>query len=156
MDQTVMIGHLEDYDIEQAKNLLREYIEWINIDLSFQHISDELASFPSPYEPPDGAFIVAKDGSQVIGGVGMKRIGTDICEMKRLFVKDEYKAQRIGKRLIEAIIEEARLKGYKRMRLDTLEKMKKAQLLYRQFGFYEIEKYVENPIEGTVFMEKRL
>jgi len=27
MDQTVMIRHLEDHDIEQAKNLLREYVE---------------------------------------------------------------------------------------------------------------------------------
>ncbi len=76
--------------------------------------------------------------------------------MERLFVKNEYKGQGIGKRLIEAIIKEARLRGYKRMRLDTLAKMKKAQLLYRKFGFYEIEKYVENPIEGTAFMEKRL
>ncbi|GAK51227.1 acetyltransferase [Candidatus Moduliflexus flocculans] len=76
--------------------------------------------------------------------------------MKRLFFIDAYQGKGIGKTLINMLLEEAKKKGYKKIRLDSLKKMEDAQRLYRQFGFYEIAQYVENSIEGTIFMEKSL
>jgi ribosomal protein S18 acetylase RimI-like enzyme len=51
------------------------------------------------------------------------------------------------------IIEEARKLHYSFIRLDTLPTMEKAQEMYLTFGFYDIEPYVYNPIEGTRFLE---
>ncbi len=152
----ILYSKLHSNDIEETKLLIGEYIRSLHIDLSFQDIDNELQSFPHNYDDPDAAFLIAKHENIICGCVGLKKIDTNICEMKRLYVRDEYKGHGIGKELIKRILEEAKNKGYKKMRLDTLKEMKKAQELYRQFSFYEIEPYVYNPIEGTVFMEKIL
>ncbi len=156
MGDEILYSKLEVSDIPKAKDLIKEYVDWIDLDLSFQKIAEELEQFPRAYQEPDNSFFVAKDADKIIACIGMKKIGEGICEMKRLFVKDEYKGKGIGKALVTLILGEAKRKGYKLMRLDTLKKMTKAQNLYRSFGFYEIEKYVENPLEGALFMEKSL
>ena len=150
------IEKLSETTIEEAKNLILEYLDWIQVDLCFQHVDEELEHFPDKYREPDGAFFVAKVRNTVAGCVGIKKIADGICEMKRLFVRDEYKGQGVGKHLVDAIILEAKRKGYLCMRLDTLTRMDKALALYRKFGFKEIGQYVENPIEDAVFMEKEL
>ena len=156
MGNKITIIKIINKDIEKTKELIRQYLIWVESDLSFQQVDEELATFSGKYEEPDGSFFTAKDGDEVIGCIGLRKIQPEICEMKRLFVKNEYKGMGIGKELIKIIIEEGRKKGYKKMRLDTLPKMKAAQNLYKEFGFYLIERYVSNPIEGTVYMEKIL
>jgi ribosomal protein S18 acetylase RimI-like enzyme len=143
-------------EILMAKNLILEYIQWLDTDLAFQNIEDELKNFPQKYEPPEGEFIIAKDSDAVIGCVAIKKLENRICEMKRLFVKDEYKSMGIGKKLVERIIEESKIKNYKKMRLDTLQTMEAALNLYYKNGFYEIEGYYHNPNEGVVYLEKLL
>jgi ribosomal protein S18 acetylase RimI-like enzyme len=76
--------------------------------------------------------------------------------MKRLFVKPEYRNMRMGKRLVEEIINEAKRIGYKSMKLDTLKSMESAVKLYKSFGFKETEAYIYNPIEDVIYMELRL
>ncbi|MFZ0453916.1 MAG: GNAT family N-acetyltransferase [Ignavibacteriaceae bacterium] len=156
MNKNVIISKITKNDFDQSKELIKDYLSWIDIDLSFQQIEEELNSFPEKYEEPKGSFYVAKDGNKVVGCIGLKENQDNICEMKRLYVSDEYKGFGIGKELIKTIIDEAKRKGYERMRLDTLPKMKSAQRLYKGFGFYEIEQYLINPIKGAVFMEKML
>jgi len=156
MSKHIHIQKLQKADIGATKELIEEYIRRTNVDLCFQNIEKELATFPDIYREPEGAFLVAKDKGAIAGCVGMKKIGDGICEMKRLYVKDAYKGMGIGKALVRSIIEEARRKGYLKMRLDTLKKMERARRLYNECGFYEIAQYVENPIEDALFMEKDL
>ncbi|WP_274373875.1 MULTISPECIES: GNAT family N-acetyltransferase [Synergistales] len=124
--------------------------------MSFQGIDYELDNFPGKYIKPNRAFLVAKVDNMAIGCVGLRKIDNDTCEMKRLYVSNEYKGKGIGKALVEKIIMKAKNMNYIKIRLDTLPKMKTAQELYKNFGFYEIEQYTENPIIGTKFMEKLL
>jgi N-acetylglutamate synthase-like GNAT family acetyltransferase len=147
---------LQDRDIEKAKSLIREYITWLNIDLSFQDIDTEMDSFPEKYREPEGSFIVARDGEALVGCVGLKKLETGICEMKRLFVSDTHKSRGVGKRLVESILEEAKAKGYRKMRLDTLSRMQSAISLYTKFGFHPIDSYVFNPEEDVLYLEKEL
>jgi putative acetyltransferase len=151
-----VIEKISARDIEGAKEIIREYLRWIAVDLSFQRVEDELAGFPATYEEPEGAFFLARAGEEIAGCVGMKKIGDGICEMKRLYVRDRFKGKGIGAALVERLVEEARAKGYARMRLDTLRKMEAAIGLYRKLGFREIGQYVENPLPGALFMEKDL
>ena len=145
-----------DDEIAGAKKLIIEYTEWLNQDLSFQDIDDELRHFPKKYSEPDGSFIIAKDGTLTVGCVGFRKLEENICEMKRLYVIDAYKGMGIGKILVEKIIAEAAQKNYKKMRLDTINTMKAALNIYYQSGFYEIEAYYHNPHDNIVYLEKEL
>jgi len=151
-----VIEKISHRDVDCVKGLIREYLRWIAVDLSFQRVEDELAGFPATYAEPEGSFFIARALGEIAGCVGMKRIGDGTCEMKRLFVRDRFKGEGIGAALVERLVEEARAKGYARMRLDTLRKMEAAIGLYRKLGFREIGQYVENPIPGALFMEKDL
>ena len=144
-------------DIEQARELFREYAAWVEIDLCFQNFEKELAELPGDYVPPNGRLLLASHNGQLAGCIALRKIGEGVCEMKRLFVRDAFRGQRIGRNLVEFVIREARETGYERIRLDTLPpKMNDAIKLYRSFGFQEIEPYYNNPVPGAKFMELSL
>lgn len=146
----------EPGDIGEVRLLIREYVNSMSLDLSFQGLDEELETLPGKYAEPEGALFVASVGGALCGCIAMRKLSEGVCEMKRLYVRDSHKGKGIGKELVRTIIEEARAKDYRIMRLDTLSTMKPALALYREFGFREIEPYVYNPIEGAVFMEKDL
>jgi GNAT superfamily N-acetyltransferase len=136
-------------DLEEIRAMLREYQAWLEVDLCFQNFEQELADLPGDYRPPRGRLLIAP----VAGCVALRPIGDEICEMKRLYVRPEHRGSGIGRRLILAIIEEAKAIGYRKMRLDTMPKMAGAQRLYAALGFVEIEPYRYNPEPGARFLE---
>jgi ribosomal protein S18 acetylase RimI-like enzyme len=157
MNNEIIYKKLETKEeVIKAKELIIEYIKWLNEDLTYQNIDDELINFPRKYEEPDGIFIISKDNDNVVGCVGLRRLDENICEMKRLFVNDKYKGKGIGKKLVEIIIEEAKYKNYKKMRLDTLKTMESALKIYYKNNFYEIEPYYNNPNSDAVYIERIL
>jgi ribosomal protein S18 acetylase RimI-like enzyme len=157
MDKNIVYKKPEtDEEVSEAKKLIIAYIQWLNQDLSYQNIDDELSTFPQKYGEPEGAFLIAKENKEVVGCVGIRKLENNICEMKRLYVNDRYRGNGTGKKLVEMIIGEARLKHYEKMRLDTFNTMEDALNIYRKNGFYEIESYNNNPAGGVVYLEKIL
>jgi len=143
--------------IEQARQLFREYSAWLQIDLCFQGFEKELAELPGDYASPYGRLMLAYDNEELAGCVALRKIDEGVCEMKRLFLRDRFRGKGLGRSLIEAIINEEKQIGYQRMRLDTLPpKMDKAIALYDELGFKEIDPYYNNPVPGAMFMELRL
>jgi putative acetyltransferase len=146
-----------DADIDLARALFREYEVWLGLSLCFQGFAEELRTLPGKYVPPEGRLLLAYHDTKLAGCIAMRKLEDDICEMKRLFVKEQFRGQRIGQQLIERIIDEARSAGYKTMRLDTYPpKMSKAVGLYESYGFREISPYYDNPHGDTLFMELQL
>ena len=111
---------------------------------------------PGDYAEPEGLILIAESEDKTAGCVALRKIDRETCEMKRLYVKPEFRGKKIGLLLAEKIIEEAKKIGYKKMRLDTTPQMKKAIQLYKSLGFKEIKPYRFNPIEGAIYMEKEL
>lgn len=142
--------------LDEIKQLFLEYTQSLDIDLTFQDFGTEFKTLPGKYAPPDGVLILALVDGKEAGCIALRKISESICEMKRLYVRDEYRRLGIGKKLIIIMLEEATKIGYQYVRLDTLPTMKNAQDLYRKFGFYDIEPYIYNPIKGTRFMELKL
>jgi putative acetyltransferase len=144
-------------DIEEARRLFREYETSLGIDLCFQNFEQELAELPGRYAPPRGALLLARGEENAIAGcVALRPLGEEICEMKRLYVRDAFRGRGAGRLLAEEVIGEARRIGYRRMRLDTLPSMRRAIPLYRSLGFTDIAPYTQNPVEGALFLEKEL
>jgi GNAT superfamily N-acetyltransferase len=143
--------------IDQARALFREYEAWLNLDLCFQNFEKELAELPGAYAPPTGRLLLAFENDELAGCVALRRLSDEVCEMKRLFLRPQFHGRGLGRELARRIIDEARVIGYQRMRLDTLsEQMGSAIALYGALGFREIAPYYQNPVPGALFMELRL
>ena len=137
----------------QARTLFEEYAASLGIDLSFQDFAHELATLPGRYAPPAGRLLLANWNGQAAGCVALRPLQDGIGEMKRFYVRPDYRGLGIGRALAERIIREASDAGYTRMRLDSLGSMESALQLYRQLGFREVPPYRDNPVEGAVFLE---
>ncbi len=143
--------------IEQSRKLFREYEAWLGLSLCFQNFDEEVATLPGKYAKPEGRLLLAYSAGNLAGCIALRKLETEICEMKRLFVREDFRGQKIGILLIETLLEEAKSIGYKKIRLDTYPpKMPKAVELYRSHGFREIPAYYHNPFGETLFMEKDL
>ncbi len=141
-------------EIETARELFKEYEAWIGISLCFQNFDQEVANLPGDYAPPTGRLFLASELDTIVGCIALRSIKENICEMKRLYVRPEFRGHGFGRSLAESIITAAREIGYSRMRLDTLPgRMDRAIALYEQLGFKDIPAYYNNPVQGAKFME---
>jgi ribosomal protein S18 acetylase RimI-like enzyme len=140
--------------VKQVRELFLEYEQSLGFSLCFQNFDKELAGLPGDYAPPDGRLLLAEWERQLAGCVALHALGPGICEMKRLYLRPQFRGKGLGRALTEHVIAEAREIGYKRMRLDTVDPvMKDAVAMYRRLGFNQIAPYRENPIAGAMYME---
>lgn len=144
-----------EIEIESMRELFLEYASWLGFDLCFQDFDEELAGLPGKYSPEKGGrlYLLIDDGKSA-ACIALRKIEEGICEMKRLYVKPEYRGRKYGNLLAKKIIDDAKELGYKKMRLDTIgSKMTSAMEIYKSLGFYEIEAYYYNPQPGVNYME---
>lgn len=139
-----------------AISLFQEYANSLNISLAFQNFDEELNIINSMYGSPTGCLLLVYDNELPIACAAYRKIGEDICELKRMYIKPDYRRKGIGQEIINILCTRAKLNGYKLMRLDTLDTMTPAIKLYSNNGFYTIDAYYHNPNEGVVYMEKSL
>jgi putative acetyltransferase len=140
-----------------ARELFLEYAASLGFSLCFQNFDAELAGLPGDYAPPSGRLLLAEWEGQLAGCGALHKLEADICEMKRLYLRPQFRGKGIGRVIAERLIANARAVGYGRMRLDTVEPvMKDAVSMYRKLGFKEIAAYRENPMAGTLYMELEL
>ena len=143
-------------ELTSIRQLFKEYTDSLGFDLSFQNFEQEFAELPGKYAPPQGRLLLAMGNDKNVGCVGLRKFEENISEMKRLYIKLEFRGNGFGRTLAQKVIDEARIIGYKYMRLDTVPWMKEAISLYRSMGFIEIPAYRFNPIKGTLYFELKL
>lgn len=137
--------------INQVKGLIKEYVNALDRDLSFQNIDDELKDPSVKYTAPEGELLVAVDKETVCGMVAYHRHSETRCEMKRLYVKPSCRGEKLGEKLICEIMKRAKEAGYKEMVLDTIEPLKAAVHLYEKYEFKRCEPYYNNPMSDVIY-----
>jgi putative acetyltransferase len=143
--------------VAQARELFLEYAESLGFSLCFQNFDKELARLPGDYAPPEGRLLLAECEGELAACVALHKLEPGICEMKRLYLRPQFRGKGLGRALADRVIAEARQIGYERMRLDTVEPvMKDAVAMYRKLGFKEIAPYRPNPMAGAMYMELEL
>lgn len=130
------------YDYTQEiRELFSEYTDMlINSDPAFkeyleiQNYDDELEHLKDKYGMPAGRLYLAYCGGKTAGCIGLKKLDEDNCEMKRLYVRPEFRGRKIGGLLIQKTIADVKTIGYKHMLLDTLPFLESAVHMYKKWG----------------------
>ena len=149
--------------MEDVLALLREYTDMILAQgedvrqcLASQHLDDALHDLNKKYAPPSGRLYLALVDGKAAGCVGLTRSNDEYCEIKRLYLRLEYRGLHLSRKLVDQVIRDAREIGYRFMRLDTFPFMESAIRLYESYGFTYVEKYNDNPAESAIFMQLAL
>ena len=158
MNDDISLTHVQSGPaLEDIRALFLEYARGLNFNLCFQNFDRELEELPGPYGLPHGRLILCKVDGRPAACIAVKPLGSGVCELKRLFVRPEFRRRKLGLKLTQHIIDEARSIGYTVMRLDTIRgTMDNAIALYESVGFSEIPAYYHNPIPNAFYMELRL
>ena len=142
-------------DLAGIREIFIEYARALNLDLGYQGFETELAGLPGAYAPPGGLLLIAREGDALAGCAAFRPFKDDSCEMKRLYVRPEFRKTGLGRSLCEQLIEGAKGAGYRSMLLDTLPPMQGAIRLYESLGFVRRSSYYDTPLAETIFMELR-
>src|SRR5262245_757677 len=139
--------------LDDVRALFVEYAQSLNFDLCFQSFDREMKELPGDYRLPAGRLVLGRVDGRPAGCVALRMLEPKICELKRLYVRPEFRGYRLGKQLTDHVLDEARRVGYSAVRLDTVAgSMDRAIELYRSIGFKEIARYYSNPIPNALYM----
>ena len=144
------------HDLEDVRILFGEYSGLVAEALCFQNFDQEREALPGAYAPPGGVLLIARDGEAAAGCVALRRLDAGTGEMKRMYVRAQYRGSGLGRRLAVAIVGEAKQRDYARLVLDTLPKLTSAIALYRDLGFRECGPYLPAPTPGALCFELRI
>ncbi|MBN3756659.1 GNAT family N-acetyltransferase [Paraburkholderia sp. Tr-20389] len=133
--------------------IIREYVRWLDMDLSYRGFEDEMQSFEQTYTWPSGVFFIAEADGELAGCGGLLRHSDEVAEVKRLYVRPAYRGLALGEQLMKRVIDRAKSSGYARLVLDSVPQTAFAQGLYERMGFTETAPYYANPVAGTRFLE---
>lgn len=144
-------------ELDCARALFRAYADSLGFGLDFQGFEEELAALPGEYAEPAGTIVLAWVGEEAAGCVALRPLDEPgACEMKRMYVRPGHQGRGLGRRLAARLLADARQRGYRVMRLDTIDSMAPAIALYESLGFRRIGPYRYNPIPGAAFFEATL
>ena len=144
-------------DMALARALFAEYASWLKVDLCFQGFDEELRTLPGAYASPRGRLLLAGHGADAFACIALRPLAQPaVGEIKRLYVQPAQRGDGWGRRLVAALLAEARAIGYEELKLDTLEWMNAARALYEETGFRACAPYYVNPLPGVVYMSLRL
>ncbi len=144
-------------EMEPVREIFQEYATTLSVDLGFQDFEAELAQLPGDYAAPRGHLLLAQVDGAIAGCCALRPLDTadypNAGEMKRLYVRKAFRGFGLGRELVEAMLDQARLAGYACVLLDTLDGMESARALYTDLGFEEIPPYYHNPIAGSHYLK---
>jgi GNAT superfamily N-acetyltransferase len=152
----IIVRAASDSDIAVVRELWREYWESFGLPLDFQSFGEELQGLPGVYGAEGGMLLLATFHDEPAGTIALRRLDRTAGELKRLYLRPQYRGHGLGRLLLESVMERAGAMGYERLYADTLPAMATALRLYQGAGFELIEAYSGNPTPGAIYMKRDL
>lgn len=121
--------------------------------LNLQNYDEEVKHLEIKYGKPDGRLYLVRVDGKTAGCVGLRKIGETNCELKRLYVRPEYRGQHLAGMMTKQVISDAKEIGYHHMLLDTLPFLTDAIRMYRNYGFYEVPSYNNSPMDNLIYLK---
>ena len=150
----------KDDDLADVRQLFREYCQWLaevhGVIIDTDTVEKELRSLPGEYAPPKGRLIIAYQDDKPVGCGALKPLDEQVCVINRNYIKSAFRGKGYGKILVRRLIEDAKIIGYQRVRLETYSFMYAAQALYCSLGFRIIPNAQNTPHDkqkSTIIME---
>jgi len=155
-----LVAVLDSVHLSGIVTLFREYAASLNVSQCFQDFETELAALPGEYAQPRGALLFATVSGVLAGCCALRPLDrvdyANAGEMKRLYVRPQFRGLGLGRMLAEEILNQARCCGFTCVLLDTLDDMEAARALYAELGFEDIPPYYFNPIAGAHYLKVAL
>ncbi len=154
-------------DIDSIRQLWTDYLIWGNEKMQMlygvhphhpQEQVEQDIEMIEKFLPPNGFLLLAFVEDKACGIGCLKSINQEIGEIKRMFVDPSFRKIGAGKAILQSLINAAKTKGFRKLRLDSPKFMEAAHALYRSFGFKDIPVYPEVEIpeefrQYLLFME---
>jgi len=124
----------------------------------YDYMEDGLGGFkPEDALGPKGAFVIGRIGGNPIACGAIRPLEDSVAELKRVFVKVDFRGRGYSKVIVNELERQARVRGYRVMRLETGVRQPEAISLYESLGYHRIPNYGEYRDSGlSVCFEKKL
>jgi carbonic anhydrase len=152
---TLRVAHFPQ-DTAPLLALIREYLDWLNVDACARKADRELAELETLFSPPSGLFLMAHVDGALAGCAGLLKHPGPTAEVKRVYVRPAHRGLALGEQLVKQLMVMAPTLGAHRLILDAVPPTLFAQGLYRRLGFTETPPYYDDPEPGTRFFELHL
>ena len=145
-----------EHDIAEVRRLVLSHAAVRATTPGVEYMRADAERLPGPYVPPRGGLWLAVHHDTGVGCVALRPLDDDTAEVKRMYVDEAWRGRGVGRALMETLVIGARERGYRTLRLGTLDDMKVAQRLYESLGFRSIERYRPDELVDTLFYELEL
>lgn len=159
MDRKVIEIRKAKNDIEQYKKLIIEYGEGFYSDEQMRHLRLEMEEIHIHYGHPKGVMLGAYMGDVLCGCIAYRslpQLDGKCCEVRRFYVKSDFRGMGIGRKLLTELLYKAKRKGYEYAYLDTFLHMDRAMYLYDEMGFEKTEPYFLTNLKDIIFYKLNL
>jgi GNAT superfamily N-acetyltransferase len=135
---------------------LADYLAFIGDTLDAEGLDHDIAHWQEEYDGRTGVLLLVADpAGEAVGTAAVRLIEPGLGELKRMWIRPSCQGRGLGRRLMDACLDEARRLGCRALRLDTQAKLEAAVHLYRAYGFSEIPRYNDNH-RADIWMERLL
>jgi ribosomal protein S18 acetylase RimI-like enzyme len=150
------IRHARPEDDAAVARELAQYLSFIGDAFEPEGLDHDIAHWQEEYGGGQGALLLVEDpAGEVVGTAAVRFLAPGVGELKRMWLRPTCQGRGLGRRLMDASLEEARRLGCRSLRLDTESKLEAAVHLYRAYGFVEIPRYNDNR-RADLWMERSL
>jgi ribosomal protein S18 acetylase RimI-like enzyme len=135
---------------------LADYLAFIGDALDAEGLDHDIAHWQEEYDGRRGVLlVVANAAGEVVGTAAVRLLEPGVGELKRMWLRPAFQGRGLGRRLMDACLDQARRLGCRALRLDSQAKLEAAVRLYRAYGFSEVARYNDNH-RADIWMERAL
>ncbi len=155
-------------DLAIVRRLFQEYRGWLahhgtspaeevpTLDPGLSLVDRLIAGLPGTYSPPEGDVLLWYHDGTLIACGALRELEPGVGEIKRLYIRPDYRGKTFGLTFVRALMDRARQLGYRKLRADTLPSMQAAIEFYEELGFRRVSAYWPHPAAGALFFERKL